>query len=247
MPTTTWLAATTGQPPLAQQVNQLLVTHPFQNIYTGTQTASATGGSGNSNTNGLWLAQSFTTAGGQTAIGYGLIQVFPSPSTSSSTKLGPTTVSIYTNSAGAPGVPLVTATLTTEYSNVTPLDTIVPLPVTGLTAATTYWIVISAAGNSSFSYTWNKSSAVTGASTSPNGSAWTAQAYGFRYQIFDQSLIQPLAATWEDSGARWTAYYYNSNGTITQFGEYTSGQTTLGYTQSIRSLSYSSNLISGVS
>ena len=60
-PTTTWLAATTGQPPLAQQVNQLLVTHPFQNIYTGTLQASATGGSGSTSTNGLWLAQSFTT------------------------------------------------------------------------------------------------------------------------------------------------------------------------------------------
>ena len=130
----------------------------------------------------------------------------------------------------------------------TPLDTIIPLPITGLTPSTKYWIVISAAGNSSFSYIWNKSSAANGASTSTTGApgSWTSQAYGFRFKIFDQSLVQPLAATWEDSGARWTAYYYNSNGTLNQFGEYTAGQTTNGYTQSIRNFNYVNNLVSGV-
>lgn len=246
MPTTTWLAATTGQPPLAQQINQLLATHTFQNIYAGTQKSSATGGSGSSSTNGLWLAQSFTTAVGQTTIGYGLIQVFPSPSTSSSTVLGPTTISIYTNVAGAPGVPLVTTAVTVEYSNFSPLDTIFPLPVTGLSASTQYWIVIAAAGNSSFSYSWNKSSAVSGASTSPNGSTWTTQAYGFRYQIFDQSIVQPVVATWEDGGQRWTASYWsNNNSVIGSYGEYTAGQTVAGYTQSYRTFLHSSNLFSG--
>ena len=245
MPTTTWLAATTGQPPLAQQINQLLTTHTIQNLYTGTLKASVTTTGGTTtSTNGLWLAQSFTTAVGQTTVGYCLIQVFPSPSTSDSTKLGPTTVSLYTNVAGQPGVPIVTAGLSAEYSNVGPLDLLVPIPATGLTASTQYWIVVSAAGNVSFSYVWNRSTSASGASTSPNGTAWTSQAYGFKYQIFDQSIVQPLAATWEDGGQRWTVNIrLTTNGSISQYAEYTAGQTTPGYTQSFRTFSYSNGLI----
>ena len=242
MPTTTWLAATTGQPPLAQQVNQLLTTHTTQNLYAGTLKASGTGGSGFTTTNGQWLAQSFTTAVGQTAIGYITAEAFPNGT--GVLTLAPTTISLYTNVAGAPGTALITTALTTEYANTSPVDTIFPLPITTLTASTQYWIVVAAAGNGTVSYQWNKSSAASGASTSTNGTTWTAQAFGLRYQVFDQSLVPPLTATWEDGGQRWSTYYYaNANSLLTGYGEYTAGQTTAGYVSSFRNINYQSGAI----
>lgn len=246
MPTPNWQAATSGQLPKANQINQFLGTHVTQVIYTGVQKAAqTTAGTGSTNTNGTYLAQSFSTAVGQTAIGYVALNI--TANTSNSTNLGPTTVSIYTNNAGAPGTSLLSTTVTAEYVNLGPVFIVVPVPLTGLTASTTYWIVIAAAGNASFNYMWNKSNQVSGASTSPNGATWTAQAYGFQYEVFDQSLVNPVVATWEDSGARYVWLGKNTNGTLSNIGEYTSGQTTNGYCQTYRTLSYSSGHLTGVS
>lgn len=245
--TPTWQAATSGSAPLAAHVNQLLGTHFSQELYAAVQTdGHTTAGAGSTSTNGLWLAQAFTTAGGQTTVGYVIVNI--TDNTGSGTNLSPMTLSIYANSAGAPtGSALASTTVTAEYISQAPSPAIVPIPVTGLTASTQYWLVVPAVGNGSFNYQWNKSNQVSGASTSTNGSTWTAQAYGFRYQIFDQSASGRLTSTWEDSGARWTAATYTGNGTLSTLAEYTAGQTAAGYLQSVRSLSYSSGLVTGVS
>lgn len=247
----TWQAPTTLQPPLAAQVNQLLGPHTFQVIYQGVQTAAqSTSGGTTVSTNGTWLAQSFTTAVGQTTIGS--VAITLTTTTTSGSLLPPTTVSIYANSGGAPtGSPLVSATITAEYSNNSSGGTTtnfigIPLPTT-VTASTTYWIVVQAAGNASNSFTWHQSNQTSGASTSPNGTAWTAQTYGFTYTVMDQSIVLPLKSTWEDGGARWTWYVYNSSQVLTHYHEFTAGQTTAGYLQSDRAITYSGTSIIGVS
>lgn len=241
--TPTWLAATTGQAPQSAHVNQLLGTHSVTPLYTGNQVASATGGSGTSNTNGLWLAQSFTTGGGETAHGYVTAQIFPN--TGLSSNLGPAFVSIYSDSAGKPGSPLITFTGPVEYVNAAPLDTAFFGPI-GVSPSTQYWIVLQAAGNATFNYQWNKSSAGTGASTSPNGTTWTNQAFGFRFASYDLSAIGSPVGTWEDGGNRWTWQSFTATGLPNQYAEYTSGQASLGYAQSFRTFTYATAQVTGI-
>lgn len=249
--TPAWLAATAGQPQVAGQVNQFLGTHASIVLYAAVQTAAqATAGGASTSTNGLYLAQQFTTAVGQTAVGYVLVPVTTTTPTGSS--LATTTLSLYANSAGAPsGAALVSTTLTAEYANLASGGTatvpvIYPLSVTGLTASTTYWLVLAAAGNVSNSYTWYRSNQASGASTSPTGATWTAQTYGFKYQVFDQTASGLQVATREDAGARWTASSYTAAGLISTYAEYTAGQSAAGYLQSFRTFSYSGGLLTGV-
>lgn len=248
--TNTWLGATTGQPPLAVQPNALFGIHKSQMLYAGAQTAGqTTNGAATTSTNNLWLAQSFSTAGGQTAIGY-VIAPITTTSTSGSA-LSTTTLSLYANSAGAPtGSALVSTTLTAEYANLASGGTntnrlIYPLPITGLTASTTYWLVLHSTASSG-SYTWFRSNQASGASTSTNGTAWTAQTYGFVYQVFDQSIVAPLTAVWEDSGVRWQALTYNTVEEIASLGQYTLAQSS-SYVQGYRTLSFSNGSLQKVS
>lgn len=253
MSTPTWSAATAGQPPLAAQVNQLLGSHAVQVLYPGTLQASNTAnGSAHTSGNGIYMAQQVTTGASQTAIGY--ITAPIGSYTASGALLGSTTLALYSSSAGAPtGSALASVTLTTEYSDSVTggTDTVnvtYPLPVTGLTAATTYWLVLAPAGNGTYHYTWRQSTAASGASTSPDGVTWTAQAYGLQYQVYDQAPAgsAPLG-TWQDSGARWTATTYTATGEIATYAEYTAGQTAASYLQSYRVAAYSNGILSGVS
>lgn len=248
--TPVWQAPTAGQAPRAAHVNQLLGLHTTTTLYSSTAQASqTTNGVTSTSTNGLYLAESFITGASQTLVGYVVIPL--STTTTSGTSLVPTTVSIYSNSAGAPGTALVSTTVTAEYANLATAGTAtnrltVPVPAT-VTAATTYWIVVTAAGNVSNSYTWYRSNQVTGASTSPDGVTWTGQAYGFVYQVFDQTpAAQTIKCTYEDSGARWTASTFTAQNMTSTFAEYTVGQTTSGYLQSFRTYTYSNGILTGV-
>lgn len=236
-----WLGATAGQPTLAGSVNQFLGTHTSQYLYAGAlQASQTTVGSISVNTVGQWLAQSFTTGASQTTVGY--VTVPLRTATTSGSSLPPTTLSIYANSGGAPtGSPLISVTVTAEYAFNASLSTlaIYPLPLTGLTASTEYWLVTPSAGTSGNHFNWYKSNQTSGASLSTNGTSWTAQTYGFLYAIYDQTASGLMTATWEDSGARWTVLTYNSLSQISTLAEYTVGQTTAGYTQGLRTLSYS--------
>lgn len=244
--TPTWQAATSGQLPLAAQVNQFLGPHQMQLLYPSLRKSSqTTAGSGNVTTNGTWLAQSFTTATGQTTIGYTQLNIVTTGGMAG--VLTPTTVSIYTNNAGAPGTALVSTTVSAEYVTQAPATVTFPTPVTGLTQSTTYWIVVSAAGDSTHNFQWNKSNQTSGASTSANGTTWAAQTYGFIYQVWDQTISgnTPLL-TWEDGGARWVWFSYSANNEINTVAEFTAGQTTMGYTQSFRVPAYTGGQLTGV-
>jgi hypothetical protein len=250
--TPTWQAATSGQAASAGHVNQFLGTHSATVLYAATQKAAqTTAGSTSTSTNGLYLAQSFATQPGQTTIGY--VSVPITTTTSSGASLATTTLSLYANSGSAPtGSPLISTTLTAEYAyqasgaGTATVNVIYPLPIAGLTASTTYWLVLAAAGNVSHSYSWYRSNQTSGASTSANGTTWAAQTYGLMYAIFDQTASGHITAMWEDSGARWTTLGYVSNGEINTVAEYTAGQTAAGYLQSYRLLSYTNGVVTGV-
>lgn len=250
MTTPVWQAPTAGQQVRADHVNQFLGFHKSTNLYTAVQTAAViTNGTAHSNSNSLYMAQSFTTGASQTAIGY--LNLPYGSYVSSGSVLGTTSIGIWTNVAGAPGVPLVTTTITTEYAQgiTQGVDTTYapyPVPVTGLTPSTTYWIVTTPAGDPTNHYTWRQSASASGASTSTNGTTWTPQAFGFQYQVFDQTPSGNRVHTWEDSGARWTWTRYNNNGTVARTGEYTVGQNATGYLQSMRQFNYTASQLTGV-
>ncbi|HTK65376.1 MAG TPA: hypothetical protein VL595_23500, partial [Pseudonocardia sp.] len=106
MSTPQWIAATSGQPPLAAQVNQFLGTHAITYVYTGAAFSSqTTAGSGTVNSNGQWIAQSFTTGASTGSLGRVApvlaVTGFPAP----------LTVQIRTNNAGAPSGTVLVSTV----------------------------------------------------------------------------------------------------------------------------------------
>lgn len=253
--TPTWQAATTGQPGKSSHVNQFLGSHTAQIIYPGTSRASVvTSGSTTSGTTGTYLAQSFTTAVGQTTIGY--VQAPITCNTTTGTALGPTTLSLFASSGTAPtGAALASVTIVPEYcypaANLGNTNTMVtfPLPITTVTASTQYWLVLASASTGSFNYTWFRSASVSGASTSSNGTTWAAQAYGLRYNVFDKVVTNSPSwmILWEDNGARWVINTRNVvNNLITTYAEYTAGQTAAGYLQSYRNFTFTNGLLTGV-
>lgn len=250
MPVTanTWLGATngTGILPAAAQQQAFLGVHRAQWLYAGVQRAAQlTAGSGSTSSNGLYIAQSFTTAAGQTAVGYVTLSI--TSNTGAGANLAPLTIGLYANSGSAPtGAALVSVTAPAEYVFPTAVPTVFPLPVTGLSASTTYWIVASAAGNGTYSYAWAKSNQTSGTSTSTNGTSWTAQTYGSVFAVYDQTAVGQLTALWEDGGARWQALTYTTTGEPATLGEYTVAQSS-SYVQGYRTLTYSNGLLTKVS
>ncbi len=239
MPTPAWLAATPDAAAEAGQINQFLGTHAATLIYTGVvQSSQTTAGTGSIASNGASIAQSFTTSAGQTQAGRVLLflAVTGAPA--------PTTVSIQASVGGAPsGTPLVSTVLPHEFLGTAVGWFSIPVPVGGLTPSTTYWIVLSPAGDASNNFTWSKSNQASGASTSANGTTWTAQSYGLLYQLTDYSVVGPLAHTWEDDGARWTVLLYDSLLRINVIGEWTQGQNPTGYLISARTLAYAAGFL----
>lgn len=235
MPAPSWLAATSGQPAQAGQINQFLATHQISYLYQGlTQAQQGIAGSGAVNTNGLSISQTFTTPAGDTTIGYVQLQLAVTGTPA------PAAVSIQADVGGVPsGTPLVTTMVPREFLTGTASIQTIPLPAT-VTPSTTYHIVVSAVGDASNYYSWSKSNQTSGAQTSANGTTWAAAAYGFIYWVLDQTLVGPLTCMYEDAGARWTALTYGGVGgnQLTQLEEYTAGQTPTGYTASSRTLSY---------
>ena len=238
MLTPAWLAATPGYAGQAGQVNQFLGTHAVTCLYQGNTVAQQTTlGSGANNSSSTYLAQSFNS-GSATAIGQVVLylNVTGTPP--------PVSVALFADSGGPAGAPLASTPFPKEFTSGTAAAVSIPLPA-AVTPSTTYWLVLDTLGDGSDYFAWFKSNQTSGASTSPDGVTWTAQAYGFYFKVLDQSPVLPLAATWEDSGARWTSYSYTS-GQLTGVQEFTAGQTAGGYTAGKRALTYSGGLLTKV-
>lgn len=233
MATPSWLAATAGQPPKANQVNQFIGTHASTFIYAGNQqNADLSTGAGSVPSNGQYNAQKFTTPAayttGRMALNAAVTGTPP-----------PITYTIQSDAAGAPsGVVLASVTIPSQWYSGTLTGSSIPIPGGVLANATQYWIVTSAVGDASNFFSFGKSVAASGSSTSPNGTAWTTQAYGLFYFVGDLTVTGPLAHLWEDGGLRWNTFGRNSNTQVTTLKEYTVGQTNTGYLQSTRTLTY---------
>lgn len=235
-----WLGATAGQATQAGQISQFLGAHAATYLYAGTLHAQAnTAGSGSSGSNGQWLAQSFTTASGQTQVGRVVLTLALAGSPA------PTTIGIYASSGGLPtGSALASTPLPKEFVPGTATAISIPVPCT-VTALTQYWIIMSAAGSSGNQYSWSLNNVGSGAAISTNGTTYTSQAFGLMYQMFDQTVTGNLTHIWEDAGARWTYAGYNSSNQITKLEEYTVGQAS-GYIEANRTLTYSGSSLIGV-
>lgn len=245
-----WLGASPGFVGLSGQINQFLGSHASVFGYSGS-VLQASGGSGAAtylSTDGVYYAQEFTTGASQTAVGSVALQLSTVGGSPITETISPITVGLYASSFGVPtGSPLAQATLVEEYVYTSPFWVSVPLAATGLTASTPYQIVTTPAGTGTAYYVWQQTAALFGASTAPDGVTWTNQAYGFMYQVYDNSgsTGNPILLT-DDGGARYTAFTYSSSGQPVTITEYTQTQNGLGLLQT-RTITYSGNYVTGMS
>lgn len=231
-----WQAPVSGSQALAGHVNQLLGAHPASFLYAGSLQASASGGSGNWPSNGLWLAQQFTTGSSQTAVGY---VTFPTTVTGSPP---PWSLSLQASSGGVPsGTPLASVSFPRELA----AGQVTALLPCAVTPGTQYWLVGQPTGDPGDYFSWARSSAGTGALTAPDGVTWTGQAFGLRYSVYDQSVTGPLVGIVEDAGSRFTLLSWSASAGPATVQEFTSGQTAAGYAESARTLSYSGSMLTG--
>lgn len=247
----TYKAAVVGGPGNAGTTNQFLVPHDASIIYdSAVVRESVTTGSGvYTTTESQYLSQQFTTAASQTTISQIWLQISAVNGSAITNNITPLTVGIYADSGGEPtGSPLGTASLVETAVFSSGFWVIVPLIVTGLTASTPYHIVTSPAGNATSYYVWQRSNLVAGASTSPDLIAWTDQAYGFMFQVYDSTAAGGIDWNFvvEDGGARWMQYTYTGS-LVTSTIEYTADQTGSGSVEYSATLSYSGNLLTGIS
>lgn len=239
--TPAWKGASTGSQPLAGQVNQFLGTHAATFIYVGASQGSSTTLAGTAtNTNSLYIAQQFTPGSNQTIQRWILtLAVTGSPA--------PLTYTIQTSSGGAPsGTILSTTVIPKEYLTGVATAVSVPTAQTALTSGTQYWFVFNAVGDVSNFYSVSRTTAASGASTSTNGSTWTAQGYGLYYQRFDTTVTGNLTHTYEDTGARWTTTTFNANATPNTLQEYTVAQAANDYVYSSRTFGYSGTVLTSL-
>ena len=241
MTTPAWNGATSGQQPLAGQINQFLGAHAATFAYTGAEKDNqSTAGTGAVDSNGLWVAQSFTPGSSYTSGRVVLtLAVTGTPA--------PWSLSIQSTSAGAPSGTVVGGPVSLPPGFVPGSATAVSIPLRGaLSSGVEYWIVAGAAGDVSDFFAWSKSNQASGASTSTNGTSWSAQAYGLLFQVWDDTTVAPLVHTLEDSGARWTTFAFNTQGTPSALSEYTVAQAANDYVQSVRSFTYTDGLLTSI-
>ena len=235
MPSPTWLAATPDSPGLAGQINQLLTTHAVSFVYAGVkQSSQTTVGSGSTASNGLFVAQAFTTTSAQATVGYVILNL-------AATGTPPVlNLTLQAGSGGFPsGTALAAAQVAPDGLSGPAVPVIILLPCSGLAVSTQYWVVTEAAGDATDYFSLAHSSQTSGAATSPDGVTWTAQGYGLLYDIYDGTPAGELIGVSEDGGARQAVLGYTS-GLLTSVSEVTAGQAG-GYASSSRALSYASS------
>ncbi len=237
MATPNWSGASVGSRPLAGQVNQFLGTHASTFVYTGAEKDNqSSAGSGAVDSNGLYIAQSFTAGSSYTSGRVVLTLALTGTPT-------PWSLSIQSNSGTAPSGTLLAGPVSLPPGFVGASAAAVSIPLSAaLTNGTKYWIVANAVGDAGDFFAWSKSNQSSGASTSTNGTSWTAQSYGLLFQVWDNTVVQPLVHTFEDSGARWTTLAFNAQGTPSELSEYTVSQAANDYVQSVRSFTYTNGL-----
>ncbi|MGH7723407.1 MAG: choice-of-anchor R domain-containing protein [Candidatus Dormibacteria bacterium] len=246
----------------AGDVDQALVSPACTYIYQGTQQVAGPGSSSgtvNTNTGSAprFITQPFTTAGGQTSISRVEFSVLLGGSGAD------VTVGLYADSGGNPGAQVASSPVVTL-----PLDFVAagaayvsfPFPVSGLSAATLYHLVISGTtSTTNFLSIQDGATTGTAAKTSPTGvgGTWTGIALTTLFRVFSGSN-GVLRHTFEDAAGsfpvpqRWTGLDYalgsaGTSGPPTTVKEITllAGGVSAGCTRSLRTLSYTAGQLVG--
>lgn len=248
MPTPVWIGASAGYTGLSGQINQCLTTHNSVWVYSGSavQSSATTGAALYVTSASQYLTQSFTTGSAQTAISQVLLQISTVGGSPITATITPLVVSLYASFSGLPtGTALASVTLTEQQVYSGPFWLSIPLAAT-VTPSTVYQITVSPAGNGSAYYAWQQSNQTSGAATSPDNATWTQQAYGFMYQVYDNSgTTGSVTSMVDDGGARYAQFTYSGAlpATITEFVQTQNGS---GQTQT-RTFTYSSGQLIGLS
>ena len=250
MGTPSWLAAAINYPARPGQINQFLGSHSSAWTYTGNvlQSSEIIGDSVYQSTFGQSMAQTISTTANQTTIGSVLLQLSTVGGSPINTTIPPITIGLYANSNGTPtGSVITSVNLTVQYVYLSTFWVSVPLTATGLTAGTPYQLVITPVGSATNYYVWQQSNQTSGASLSTDGLTWNEEAFGFMYQVYDQSgTIWPPLTLVDDDGARVTTFSYNGTNQLTGISESVVAQDGSSFFSS-RTISYSGLLPTGIS
>lgn len=245
-----WFAAAVGQPAAAGQVNQFLTYHNSTMSYGSAITSSETIGDAiYQETYDQQLAQMFTTTATQTSVTLVEIQLSTIGGSPLTSNIAPITVSLVEDSFGSPtGTTLSSAVLNSAYVYSSPFWVTVAVSASGLTPSTTYWIVLSMAGDVNGYYVWQQSNQGSGGLFSTDGFTWNSGGFGLMYRVSTQATEgsgQPTIIV-EDDGNRVTNFTYDVNGNLTNM-LVTTVDSTGGSVAYEATISYSNGLITGAS
>lgn len=227
MATPTWSPAVAGGQAKADQLNQFLGTHPTAMSYEGVAAAigNVVAEASTFASNGAWVAQPFALIGTEVRRVRLRLRITAAGAA--------VTVTLRPDNAGSPSTTvLATIVVPPEFLTTTGRWIDLPLVATGLTAAATYWIVVSSGGDGTnrvlISASGNVSPLV---KTSTNGTVWSAGTTQLLFGVAAGTTGQLTGAA-EDGGARWVEMTYDAAGNLTAVYEYT------GTFRNVRTLSY---------
>lgn len=249
MATPTYLAASTGSRGDAGLITQFLGGHNAQWLYSGAvlQSQQATGTAVYESLAATSYSQLITTGSSQTTIGSVALQISAVGGSPTTATISPLTVGLYAAAGGMPtGSVIASAQVVEPYVYTQPFWCQIPLLATGLSPSSTYCLVVSGLSTGSAYYAWQCSNQASGAATSPDGVAWSAQPYGLMYQVYDTSVSGQIQSIVADSGSRIVTFTW-SGSTLTGIAEFTLSQSGAALASN-RTLTYASNgLLTGVS
>src|SRR5579859_3771818 len=244
----TWLAAVAKQRGDAGLVNQFMVNHSTNLVWSNgvIQDGQQTGTGTYIDTLNQWLAISTTTGASQTVLGSVSIQVSTFGGSPTLPLIPSLTVSLYADAAGLPtGSALASATVSSNYVYSAPFWVSIPLTAT-VTPSTVYHYVIAITGTANHYFLLQKSNQLTGAATSPDGVTWTSSTFGLMYRTYDASAGGQLNSVTEDSGNLLINYTYNALSQITGYTQFTLAQDGT-FLQTSGTITYTNGLPTGVS
>ena len=247
MTTPAWQGAASGGVVAvnAGHINQFLGTHKIAFAYTGTAQVSGPGSSsGSQGSNGLWLAQPFTTGASQSRVERLTMSALIAGSPSSTWQVG-----IQTDSGGSPsGTWLCWCYVPKGFLTTSARSISIPAGI-AVSSSTKYHIVAAAAGGTGNDFLWQTgtSTGVVGL-TSTNGTSWSALTVTYLFSVFAGSSGQLINIA-EDGAApytHWCEFIWNSANELGTVNEAVNVTTSSNVFDSERTLSYSNGVLTSV-
>lgn len=242
-----YLAAAIGTRGDAAQINQFLGAHGSQWLYAGgvLQAGQSTGTGVYASLASGYLTQVIALGASQTTIGHVALQLSTVGGSPVTATIGPLQVALYAAAQGLPtGPALASVHLAEPYVYSGAFWLTVPLNASGLSPGGLYCLTATGAGASGAYYVWQHSNQPSGAATSPDGVAWTAQPFGLMWQVYDATATGLPITLVDDGGARTTSLTY-TGGQLTGISEYTLAQAGPALASN-RTLTYTGGLLTGV-